>query len=570
MNWADLPYIKRSAMVQLALRSPKYWVTEPFFVGDIVLRPKQLEIFLSVWETDTGQAFPKGKKKYQEIQLVAGMRSGKTFLASIILGYAIFVLCNMPAIWKEYGLAKGSEIALVVIATSQTQAMRTVWGVFINTLWEISPYFEWLRNTYARSLKEHITINMPHGKILVEALSTSGMSAVGRTVYMAFFDELAKMELTDSKRSGEFVYQSLSKSTATFQSEGQRISIGSILHDQDPLWLLYQRSQEVDEKGKPKYPSMKGFFYTTPQMNPYFDEDYLRQEWEKDPISANRDFYCIPESGGMIFYANKEIIQYNPANKNVLEQMWPYIQENWDMYSKWSEQKALNPMLKQPTYKEYPVKPRPGRMYVLAGDPAFKSDAFGIALGFREIIPKRDRPKEIIMSGVTDVRMITDRIVLDGLWRVLPKKMGDKVGEIDPRFITFALTEIARHFNVSFAVFDTWNFPTTQKTLKTIGVFVLEPHRIMKEDCERLKERQFYGTLDICKYEYILKEMRELIRVNTTKGVDHPPKGSKDVFDSAVLVQWILDVGLYELEAVGYPALGMIQQPDYTTLIKGM
>jgi len=144
-----------------------------------------------------------------------------------------------------------------------------------------------------------------------------------------------------------------------------------------------------------------------------------------------------------------------------------------------------------------------------------------------------------------DESIITYEITIDGLWRFLPK---DETGvEVDTTFVTFVCWEASKWFGVRYAAFDTWNFPSTQQAIRRRGTHVVEGGHVVKlEDCEKFKDRQYYRTIRICNYPHIEKEMKELIKKGTK--VDHPSKGSKDVYDAAVLVSWLLDLDDKELK----------------------
>ncbi|MCK4826036.1 hypothetical protein KA005_60370, partial [bacterium] len=383
-------------------------------------------------------------------------------------------------------------------------------------------------------------------RVHVKTLGSSAISAVGRNVKCAVIDEMAKFETEEGKRSGKFVFDSLTRSTGRFGFEGLTFSIGSILHENDPLMTEYYKALE-----RKVNPHMIGWKFTSLEMNPYFSIEEYEAHKARDPTTCARDFDCIPEHAGMHFYGNRDLIRIEPSLPNKLEPFIKFCDHKWAKAKrKMSELRRYNPdddkdskifreALSKLSKEFRHMKPdmvKESFPHVLGGDPAIKRDAFGLAIAYKRILPLSQRPQMVIK---VNEQVISTEITIDGLYRFRPKK--ETGVEVDATFVSFVCAEASKWFGVRRAAFDTWNFPSTQQAIRGTGASVAEGGHVVKlEDCENFKDRQYYRTIRICNYPFIVGEMKDLIKKGNK--VDHPKKGSKDVYDAAVLTSWILDM----------------------------
>jgi len=515
--------------------------------GGAKLREKQADIIQATYATYNNEPLPYGRRKYNVAIIVAGMSSGKTHIASRVMGYETLNLVHHRHPIAHWGYAKGSWVRLVNVATSKTQSQETVWDEFKDTLFTLSPYFmHFLPEIYT------FDIRFRPKKVHIKTLGSSGISAVGRNLKCAVIDEMAKFETEEGKRSGKFVFDSLTRSTSRFGFQGLTFSIGSILHENDPLMTEYKKTLN-----RQLNPHMIGFKFRTSEMNPHFTIEEYNAHKARDPITCYRDFDCIPEFAGIQFYGNPDLIRIEPDLPNKLEVFIEYCERKWALAKKKSQKlRNYHPDdFKDPTYlpdeiakinvKLRNLKPRlvkDNQPHVLTGDPAIARDAFGLGIGYKRILPVSQRPKMVIKVHES---IIAEEVTIDGLWRFRPKK---ETGiEVDVTFVTFVCWEAAKWFNVRYAAFDTWNFPGTQQAIRRRGTKVVEGGHVVKlEDCENFKDRQYYRTIRICNYPWVVDEMKALIKKGNK--VDHPKRGSKDVYDAAVLISWLLDLPKEELQ----------------------
>lgn len=560
--WTELTLREQDEVLFRCIRDPVEFANEPMMCGGSILRPIQEQIMMELYATKDGIPLPQGRRLYNTGICVAGMSSGKTHLASRILARELssLLIHDYPA--PYWGLAKGSWIRLVNVATSKTQSKETVWDEFNDTLLKQSPYF---MSFIPRILTSDVFFE--DHSVHVKTLGSSGISAVGRNVKCAVIDEMAKFETEEGKRSGKFVFDSLTRSTTRFGMEGLTFSIGSILHLNDPLMTEWEKTKDRENN-----PTMIGWKFTTLEMNPYFDRAVYKAHKNRDPITCARDYDCMPEFAGMHFYGNPDLIRVETGLPNKLEIFVEYCRKKWKLAKKKS-QKIRNYHPEDYTDPSFlpeeiskmdkairSLKPRLVKEripHVLTGDPAIARDAFGLAIAYKQIIPMSMRPKMVVEVAP---RILQTMVTIDGLWRFRPK--AETGVEVDPAFVTFVCWEASGFFQVRHAAFDTWNFPTTQSAIRKRGVRVVEGGHVVKlEDCENFKDRQFYRTIQLCNYPFIMEEMKALIKKGTK--VDHPSRGSKDVFDAAVLATWLLDLDKEDMKKLFKEKL----QPQITVVM---
>jgi len=319
--------LNQALKILKASTDPVFFAEDEFFLGQ-ELYPKQAEVLREFYKDD-----------YDELIVIAGFKSGKTFLASIFGCYEAFKLLIFDDPAKHYGLAPGSKIFIVGVAVSEDQARDTIFAQIASKVMA-SPFF---RRHKPKIYKTEIRFDK--GVVILCGTSSSA-SMVGRTVKCIIFDELARFEQSVSKRGAFMVYSSLSKQTAVFGKEGKKIVISSPLHASDIVMQLYERSKQL--------PNVLSFKYPTWEMNPNISFEDLRDELEKDPLSFWRDFGAEPTAAVSPYFGNLDIIP-DETIPNVLSML--------------AEGLEVRPV---------------STNYILTGDPALRHDSFGLALGHRE------------------------------------------------------------------------------------------------------------------------------------------------------------------------------------------
>ena len=389
----------------------------------------------------------------QELVLVAGRRSGKSFLLTCFALYETFRFLESDLRYK-YGLARGSPVFGLLAAAKEEQAMDVLFTPLVEML-NASPYF--------RQHDYKVRKGMVHFKdagFVVRAVSSSARTEVGRTALFVGIDEVASLEHLTSQRAGWQFIHALCRSTATFGHDGHRFLVGSPYKPDDILMQLYNSGRSQ--------PHVLACKYATWEMNPHITFESLRPELERDPLTFWRDFGAQPTASVELYFRDSSLLDNCPRCTNVLELIYDNLR----------------------------VEPR-STYYVLAGDPAIRHDAFGLAIGHKE----------------------GDEFIID-VASVLP---------------------------VRLAVFDTWHFALTQDMLRHKGIRVVN-HVVKRQDYDALKELLHLGKITLPDYPQLFQELSQLMVLPSGK-ISEPRGGHKDVADAVCNVIW----GLKQRRAYSLP-----------------
>lgn len=324
--------------------------TDPvWFMNEILgqsLFPMQEKILREFYQSRYDPSLPQKK----HLTIVAGMRSGKTALASMVGAYELFDIITMDNPSSHYGLIKNQPIFLTTVATSSTLAED---GVFYNWINYIEGA-EWF-DTWADLRIRDDRITCDSKNVICQVLGSWATTVAGRSNRFVAFDELDLFEqATQGKRSGWEMYATLSKSTTTFGLDGHIMSISSPKSPTGVIVTLYKRGLLDPEHTVAK-------LLPTWEMNPHLTKEALMEEHKFDMPTFWRDFGCQPEiAGGLQF--PEGIKTYNMTNVLKSE----YV-----------------PPSKSPISR------------VMSIDPAVTNDSFGIACGFL------NSAGDIVIDGVT-------------------------------------------------------------------------------------------------------------------------------------------------------------------------
>ena len=424
------------------------------------------------------------KYAYQDMVLVIGMRGGKTTIASICACYEAFKLISIGTPMKKYGLPPGSQIFIINVATSAPQAKDTVFAA-IKARIDNSPWFQ--EQKYTEHWNEFIFPVMD-GTVIIRSEHSNSASLAGKTIICCIFDELARFKDTKGNSSGELVYDTLSRSVKTFKQDGRRIAISSPMLVDDFHMQLYRAGKDNPKK-----------VYTrqmpTWEMNPTIPYESLADEFARNPETAMRDFGAIPSSALEAYF--KEPQKIDMCEHETLINAFKIDETGFSI--------ELNP---EWTHDER-------TRYVLAGDPSFKNDAFGMGLAHKE----------------------GKQYTIDGVGRFLPNtEYGNH--EIDAEKVGKLIMDIKEDCWLSDFVSDTWMFPETQQRIRRLGVNT-ENNVVQKEEYDFFKETIYNNAVEWPLSEILMQELKSLELVRGQK-VDHPKKGSKDVSDACTNAIWKL------------------------------
>lgn len=413
------------------------------------------------------------EEKYRELVVVAGMKGGKTTLASVIACYEEFSLYRLGDPLKAYGFPEGEQIYIINVATSGEQAEDTIYAKTVARI-RNSPFYD-LR-PYEEVGK---TVKFKDDGVRIRCGHSNSASIVGKIAKLVLYDELARFKDKGGKNSAEEVYTGLSRSVEPFEEDGKIVSISSPIWDKDKIMRLYRLSSEI--------PNMLGFMLATWEMNQRLPKVRFQWEFKKNPEAAQRDFGADPSKPKERYY------RVPPKIEETFERMKGNpspIRKDGTLVSK--EEFHGNPEFD----------------YYLHGDPSARNDAFGLSLGHR----------------------LGDYVYLDFVYGF---EAGE--GEVDVDEIKNIILELLnRGFRIKKATFDTWAAVSVWQALQGRGV---QPRNlyVLKEQHDALKQAIYGDYLMGYPHEKLKTEIKELILLRGMK-VDHPSGGSKDLVDAAAAV----------------------------------
>ncbi len=418
--------------------------------------------------------------------------SGKTMMGSVIAAYEAFRLVVMDNPQKFFGLPNDTQIFIVNIATSQTQAKDTVFAQLtarIKNSW-------WFQDKIDSGLLtgRHNEYIFPQHSVIMRSEHSNSASIAGKNTILCVLDELARFKDTKGQSSAKIVYETITRSTKTFGKYGKIVSISSPIAVNDYFYGELYESNFLKKRIK----GIIGFQAATWEMNPNITQADLASEFEKDPETAWRDYGAIPSKTEEPFYkSHPEMIMFCEDSELVN----PFIED------------FSSPM-------GYKIRdefvPEPMTRYYLAGDPAMRNDSFGLAMGHKN------------KDGI---------IIADVVHRFKPKD-----GEIDVKEVTNIIMGLAERFPIDIAVFDTWWYMETLQRLKERGIEV--KHKIVSfKEHSMLKEKIYGGKIKWFPHEKLATELSYLGLYRGRK-VDHPKgKGySKDVADAVANLVSIIPI----------------------------
>lgn len=454
-DWSSLPLYKQTAEILKVHRDPVHFASGYFLpsLSHIIVKEKAKIV----------REFCHNN--YTELVLIGGMRSGKSELLRFFGLLDTFYVLTIDYV-KKYKLASGTPLFGLLCSSKEETAIDTLFNPMCSYM-EESPFF---REQICEKYKKVLTF--PERNFTIKPIAASAATEVGRTTKFVCIDEFSKIQETESLRGAKEIYRAITKSTATLKQDGHRYIAGSLRSPFDVLVEAYRIGKQI--------PTTLALKYSTWELNPTITREDLESEFRKDPLGALRDYGSEVYSIENAYFGNPDVIKFDQDSPNLLEKI------NEGLHVKGSS---------------FP--------YVLAGDPAFKHDAFGLALSHKE----------------------GDEYICDGAIRLKHGK------EVSPHEVKRVIMSAIEQLPIRWAVFDTWNFPETIEEIRRKGVVVLN-HVVKKEDYDFFKDKCYEKKAKCPSYSPLEIEFKSLlIRGNK---VDHPRGGSKDVADAVVNSFWVL------------------------------
>lgn len=314
--------------------------------------------------------------QYKMLIILAGMRSGKTALASMIACYELWDVLTLRNPAAFYHLIKGQQVSLCVLSTSQKQSDDGIWGNITNFLAENEWFQQWTDLSFTKE-----TIESVRKRVLIRNLSSWMTTGVGRSNRFVAFDELDMFENKESKRGAWSVYEKMVNSTATFGQDGHVMAISS--SNKNPNSIMNTLVKE-----EANTPTTLTYTLPTWEMNTHPDLSMaVLKDLHKNNMAAFYcDFACQP--GMWTAMEFPEGVKFTDKIINSLTSL---------------------------------RSPNPAQQRVCAIDPAVMNDGFGIAVGYlnngRYIVDGVKKYRRLGDEPFISPKEISD--YLDGIYKML-------------------------------------------------------------------------------------------------------------------------------------------------------
>jgi len=468
--------IEFSKEVNKCRNDPVYFIKE--VLGFKTLYPAQEKIVRDFYR----HKYSDQNQEYKKLVLRIGQRAGKTLLASSMACFEFFELISLENPAEHYGLVSIQPIVVSCVAAGADQARDGIYRLASGFLKES----EFINKYWTLKYKED-RIECEEKNVFMQVRAANAATAAGYTAKAAFFDEIDLFQKTDSKMGSDMIYSKFVNSTKTLGRNGKVVAISSVQYTDGLINKLYYDGLEEMTPEKGELTLAVSFKTWEVNPSPEVSEEVLREEYKYKMDIFYRDFANQPEvSGGLMFPGGVRLTpMINVFERDELPDDYNHIH------------------------------------HVMAIDPAYRNDSFGIAVGYR----------------------VGEHIIIDGVKRF--EKIASNEAFIKPSDIRNYILEWINKLHVQAFIFDTDMYLETLEEVKNHGIELVKHVAGIDAYSQWLELNDGIGPyqLDVVHDELLLREARQLVKKQTATGKikpDHPWNGSKDVSDCVANCIWYL------------------------------
>jgi len=515
---------------------------------------------------------------YNTAIVCVGARAGKSATAGVLATYLEHVVYSIAQfdrdrLARQLGQAPGTRFDIAFVASTGKQAEKTIWDWYTNFR-ERGP---WIRR-YVKRVKE-LEAAQPriglkrweyseegktairNGLIRVEldSLTSNSGGMAGATRLAAFVDELARFDLTESKRGADEVWRVLSMSLKTIRRAaslsagafppylfGMKIATSSPMSGDDKMMSLLSKQDVLDR--------MLALHLATWEFNPFMPREAFAEEYAEDPIQAERDFGANPP------LTETPLIEDVPRFAKSIE---PSLSPTTLFRTIYPED-ALGRQYIGIEFEDSIISPEMPRFVCFDAGASFDSFAGAMAHpAWVEIAPDpndqeaKGRPRRILV------------VVYDWIARILPTERPKRTVWFDS--VVKMVERIKDCFRLTQVCFDRWQSEALIQDIRAFGV-QSEQASIVAKDFVAFKSECYGGKVKLLpparlsdgRYELEFTQTGQLVmnrtpiemsaagvgiyelvklsRDESLKKVFNPMKGKKRGYDSDDVAQVIVGV----------------------------
>lgn len=455
------------------------FVTSRDYLGQFPLSARQRTAALAILGENPKEMFSARDKLPLETTLAWGKGSGKDFLVSVVVAYAIYVFLCLRDPHRYFHQAYEENFDVVNIASNAKQAKDIFFNKLASRLKR--PCFQSRMPEGVRIQYNADQIIFPHVNLRLHSKHAENESWEGLNLLFWVMDEASAFRTKSGGDNAKACYDTLYSSADTrfpsFRWIGLIISFPRKQVNDFTLVKYYEAREEMQQaEAEGRHPSMWCDRAATWEVNPQFDpghpfykaigfevledlnvrvpEPYVKQ-FRRDPIDARTKFMAEPppQEDGFFDIPDKlhqcvnrslptAVSSPTTITRSVMvngeEQELPYVQLD---------------IASLPPYIE-------GATYYLHGDPGLKSDAFALALG-------HSFPEVTWLVDDEGNDYGAKRVVIDFVltWEPQPKV------PVNLKQVDEVIATLCKAYRVAKVTFDRWNSANSIQTLLDMGIF---------------------------------------------------------------------------------------------------
>lgn len=462
-------------------------------VDEFIESPEYMNSALECWPSVKQDLVDLFSGNYDEAVFDEAIGSGKSYKASNITAYYAYSLLCLKNPQAYFGLARGSQINIINMSKTATQANKVVFTEIKSRINE-SP---WFQKYFPPDPNVKSELRFPKN-ISVFPGNSKSTFGLGFNLILAIMDEAAWYTDNEILDVAEDMYYVLQRRIRNRFPVSKEIN---------PLLVMISNPRYTDDFIERKMEEAKD--------NPRIFSR-RRAIWESRPPVWNGITYW---SGETFEVEDTQIpIELEPDFRKDKAKAWrdlgarpsytlePYYRE-YDKILKCV--KGESPVDSDNRFKDW-FKGKGRYKYNVHVDLGLKRDACGIAMGHRE----------------------RQNTIIDLMIQIKP--LYREIQFSDVRQVIFELRD--RKFNINKVSYDGWQSVDSRQILAKAG-FDTELLSINLGVHDNLKDFIYSENIQFYQFDPFLAECRRLELIKGTK-VDHPPMGSKDVADAVAGVAW--------------------------------
>lgn len=268
----------------------------------------------------------KGKlKDYFELAGLAGQRSGKSLLVTMLSAYVLhyYLKVQNPALYFDQlpnTVFHGTFVGLTYGGAKEL-LYDPFYELIANSTW-FQEYHELLRHAEGKLGEEvykfkDTFLHYRHRNLMVYPQGPNKRSLRGRTRFLGGIDEIGWFDSSSKeliKLSAGEIYKSMNNSFETLRIESRALRKKGLVNIPKPMFLnISSPSSQVDMitqlfKRSLNSRRIYGFRAPTWEFNPKIAFDDLQEEFSNDPVGAWRDFGCEPALSKSPFISDISIL----------------------------------------------------------------------------------------------------------------------------------------------------------------------------------------------------------------------------------------------------------------------